>query len=179
MDWNSIFFGGWAGLIRAVVASATAYVGLIVVLRVSGKRSLSKLNVFDFVVTVALGSTLATILLSQDVALAEGMMAFVMLIGLQWLVARLSVRWKPLRRLIRSEPRLLLQHGTYNHNTIKDERITEVEVDAAIRKHGFGDRSEVAWVVLESDGSFSIISEDSAGNGSALRSVPDEPPPNG
>ena len=107
------------------------------------------------------------------------MMAFVMLIGLQWLVARMSVRWTPLRRLIRSDPRLLLQYGTYNQTTMKDERITEVEVDAAIRKHGFGDRSEVAWVVLESDGSFSIISEDAAGNGSALKSVPEEPPPKG
>ena len=107
------------------------------------------------------------------------MMAFVMLIGLQWLVARMSVRWTPLRRLIRSDPRLLLQHETYNQTTMRDERTTEVEVDAAIRKHGFGDRSEVAWVVLESDGSFSIISENFAEDGSALKSVPDEAPPNG
>ena len=177
MDWVGVFFDGWNGLLRTVVAAITSYVGLIVVLRISGKRSLAKLNVFDFVVTVALGSTLATILLSTDVALAEGMTAFVMLIALQWIVARLSVRWLPVRRMIRSDPRLLLQHGHYNHRTMHDERITEVEVDAAIRKEGFGDRSDIAWVVLESDGSFSVIAESKAGKGTALESVPDEPRP--
>ena len=179
MDWVGVFFDGWNGLLRTVVAAITSYVGLIIVLRISGKRSLAKLNIFDFVVTVALGSTLATILLSQDVALAEGMTAFVMLIALQRVVARLSVRWVPLRRMIRSNPRVLFQHGQFNRRTMHDERITEVEVDAAIRKEGFGDHSSVAWVVLESDGSFSVIAEEKAGDGSVLKSVPDEPRPGG
>jgi hypothetical protein len=52
-----------------------------VVLRVSGKRTLAKLNVFDFVVTVALGSTLATILLNSTVSWAEGAVALAVLAG--------------------------------------------------------------------------------------------------
>ncbi|WP_407939580.1 hypothetical protein [Methylophaga nitratireducenticrescens] len=55
-------------------------------LRISGRRILSKMNAFDMVVTVALGSTLATILLNRDVALAEGALAFALLIGMQYLV---------------------------------------------------------------------------------------------
>lgn len=174
MDWSSVFYGGAGGLLRTVVAALCAYVGLIVILRVSGKRSLSKLNVFDFVVTVALGSTLATILLSKDIALVEGLTAFVMLIGLQWLVARVSVWREEFRKVIRSDPRMLVRQGEYLEACMKQERITAVEVDAAIRQKGYGDRSDVAWVILESDGSFSVIGEDMAGSGSALRTVPGE-----
>ncbi|MFN2441460.1 MAG: DUF421 domain-containing protein, partial [Thermoanaerobaculia bacterium] len=67
-----MFFDDIQGLIRVFVISILAYVALVLFLRVSGKRTLTKLNAFDLVVTVALGSTLATIILSKDVALAEG-----------------------------------------------------------------------------------------------------------
>jgi uncharacterized membrane protein YcaP (DUF421 family) len=68
-----MFFQSWSGLARVLVIGFCAYAGLLVMLRVSGKRTLSKMNAFDFVVTVAFGSTIGTILLSKDVALAEGL----------------------------------------------------------------------------------------------------------
>jgi uncharacterized membrane protein YcaP (DUF421 family) len=63
-----------------------AYVGVVFLLRLSGRRTLSKMNAFDLIVTVALGSTLATILLDRELPLAEGMLAFALLIGLQFVV---------------------------------------------------------------------------------------------
>lgn len=88
---NQMFFNGWSHLIRTLVVGVLAYVALVLFLRISGKRTLSKLNAFDLVVTVALGSTLATILLNQDIAPAQGALAFLLLIGLQFIVAWLSV----------------------------------------------------------------------------------------
>jgi len=67
-----MFFNDWDDLGRVVAAGVLACIGLIVLLRVSGKRTLAKINAFDLVVTVALGSILATILLTKDVALAGG-----------------------------------------------------------------------------------------------------------
>ncbi len=72
------------GLLRILIVGPLAYILLIVILRTSGKRTLSKLNAFDFVVTVALGSTLATVLLSKDVPLIEGVLAFAVLAILQF-----------------------------------------------------------------------------------------------
>jgi uncharacterized membrane protein YcaP (DUF421 family) len=88
----AIFFSGWPSLVRAAIVGVLAYVALVLFLRISGKRTLSKLSAFDLVVTVSLGSTLATILLNKEVALAEGVLAFAVLIGLQYSVAWLSVR---------------------------------------------------------------------------------------
>lgn len=152
-----IIFESFGGLLRVVVMAITAYVALIGALRIAGKRSLSKLNAFDLVVTVALGSTLATVLLSSDIALAEGVLAFAMLLALQWAVAKLSLAWRPFKRAVRSEPRLLCRDGEILGAALEAERLTRDEVVAAIRNQGIGRLDEVAGVVLETDGSLSVI----------------------
>jgi len=82
-----MFFQGWTGLWRVLVVGTLAYIALVLLLRISGKRTLAKFNAFDFVVTVALGSTLATILLNNSIALAEGILALALLIGLQYVIS--------------------------------------------------------------------------------------------
>lgn len=152
-----MLWDNWFGLIRIVVISILAYGSLVMVLRFAGKRALAKLNAFDLVVTVALGSTLATVLLTSDIAFAEGLAAFAMLAVLQWIVSRLSVAWPGFRKLVRSQPRLLLEEGAYLFQAMADERVTKDEVEAAIRAVGIGRCEEVAAVVLETDGSLSVI----------------------
>ncbi len=170
-DLARMFYDNWFGIERVIVMTTFAYIGLIVILRIVGKRSLAKLNVFDFVVTVALGSTLASILLSENVAYVEGVMAFVMLCGLQWVVSKWSIHSDRFKRVIRSEPRLLLDNGAFCDDAMRDERITYHEVESEIRKKGFGDREDIAAVVLESDGTFSVIPRSKAKTRSVLDPV--------
>jgi uncharacterized membrane protein YcaP (DUF421 family) len=115
------------------------------------------MNAFDFVVTVALGSTLATILLSSQVALAEGVLALALLIGLQFAVTWASVRSPAVSRLVKSEPRLLLHDGRMLPGQMRAARVVEVEVRAAVREQGIAALEDVNAVVLETDGSFSVI----------------------
>ena len=81
-----MFFDNPMALLRTLVVGTLAYVALVALLRLSGKRTLSKWNAFDMVVTVAFGSTLATALLSRDTTLAQGVLAFALLVALQWRV---------------------------------------------------------------------------------------------
>lgn len=157
-----MFFDNFAGLARIAVAAVIAYAWLVIVLRVAGKRSLAKLNVFDFVVTIALGSTLATVVLSKDVPLLEGMLAFAVLAVLQWVVSRLSVSSRWFKDLVRSDPRLLFENGRYRDDAMAAERVTHSEVDAAIRSAGLGRPDQVGAVVLETDGSLSVIPSSTA-----------------
>lgn len=152
-----MLFDGFHGLVRVALISLLAYGALVVVLRFAGKRSLAKLNAFDLVVTVALGSTLATVLLSGDVAFLEGALAFVMLALLQWVVARLSIASPAFRQLVRSQPRLLLEDGRLLRQAMRRERITEDEIFAVVRAAGIGRIEDVAAVVLETDGTLSVI----------------------
>jgi uncharacterized membrane protein YcaP (DUF421 family) len=100
---------------------------------------------------------LATVLLSQDVALAEGITAFAVLIGLQWIIAWLSVRSPMVSRLVKSEPRLLVYHGHLLRAAMHAERVVEAEVLAAVRQQGSASLDAVDAVVLETDGSFTVI----------------------
>ncbi len=156
------------GLLRVFVMSLGAYAGLILLLRLSGKRTLAKLNAFDLVVTVALGSTLATIILTSDVALLEGLAAFVALIALQFVVAALQTRWRRVRRLAKSSARTLLVDGIADPEALREERLTHDELMSAARSAGFGDPADIAAIVLEPDGSLSVVALKRAGNRSAL-----------
>ena len=159
-------FDSWTSLGRTAIAGAAAYAVLVLVLRVSGKRTLAKLNAFDLVITVALGSTLASVLTARDLPLADGIFSLLLLVGLQYGVAWASVRSGPFRRAVRSEPELLLHHGTYLDEALRKARPTRDEVLAAIRQAGIADIGGVQAVVLETDGSISVIGA-SGGAGSA------------
>ncbi len=157
MDWTGMFYHGWEGVVRILVVGTLAYLFLVGSLRISGKRTLAKLNAFDLVVTVALGSTLASILLSEGVALAEGVAALTLLIALQYAVATLSVRSRRFARAVRSEPTLLLRDGEMLPGAMERARITRDELETVIRTAGRRGMDGIAAVVLESDGSFSVI----------------------
>ena len=163
-----MFFDSWIDLARTVVVGTLAYVALVAFLRVSGKRTLSKMNAFDMIVTVALGSTLATVLLSKGVALAEGLVAFALLIGLQYVVAYLSVRSATFADLVKSEPSLIFHDGQMLRGALKRERVAEVEVLAAVRSSGHDDLDGIQAVVLETDGTFSVVPK-TKGKPTALR----------
>ncbi|WP_101340206.1 DUF421 domain-containing protein [Cereibacter azotoformans] len=152
-----IFFDSWAGLARTVVVGIAAYGLLIAMLRASGKRTLSKMNAFDFVVTVALGSTLATVLLNRSVPLAEGVAALALLICLQYVITWLAVRVPAVQALVKSEPTLLLHDGCFLDQALKRQRVTRDEVLAALRQSGMDDPAGARSVVLETDGSLSVI----------------------
>ena len=167
-----MFFDDWTGIFRTVVVGVAAYLGIIAFVRLSGKRSLAQMNAFDWIVTVALGSTLATILLSRDVALAEGLTAFAVLIGLQFVLTWLSVRTGIVSRLVKSEPTLLAFRGRFRDDALRTQRVNEVEVLQAVRQHGFASLADVHAVVLETDGTFSVIgNRPGEGADSALRNV--------
>jgi uncharacterized membrane protein YcaP (DUF421 family) len=95
--------------------------------------------------------------LNKDVALAEGALAFALLIGLQFLITWCSVRVRWVRRAVTGEPRMLLYQGALLDKAMLKERVTEDEVRAALRACGCPSLEVAEAVVLETDGSFSVI----------------------
>ncbi|HYH19859.1 MAG TPA: YetF domain-containing protein [Azospirillum sp.] len=166
-----MFFDAWSGVARVLIVGTLAYAALILLLRVSGKRTLTKLNAFDLVVTVALGSTLATVLLSKSVPLAEGVTALALLVALQYVITWLSVRSPRFQAMIKDEPTLIVRHGRFLESALKAQRMTREEVLAAMRASGVPDIETVAAVVLETDGSVSILTDAGGGRAEALSNV--------
>jgi len=145
-------------IVHTIVVGIISYLVLIVIIRLSGKRTLSKWNAFDFVVTIALGSTLSTALVSTQVSLGQSITAFLVIVLMQFVITFTSVRSRDIKNLVKSQPTLLLYDGQYRHETLRSERVVEAEVMAAIRENGIADVESVHAVVLETDGTFSVIS---------------------
>src|SRR5439155_4925413 len=101
------YFDGWYNIERTVTLSVIGFTALIVMLRVSGKRTLSKLNAFDFIFVVACGSVFAATIIEKDVTLLEGMFALATLIGIQVLLAEIAARWDTADRIINGHPTLI------------------------------------------------------------------------
>ncbi len=150
-------FSGWEDIARIGGVGSLAYLSLVILLRGYGKRTLSKLNAFDFVVTIALGSILATVVLNKSVALAQAVAALVVLMSWQFAFTWLSSRFPRVRSWVTSEPRLLAHDGEFIASAMRAERIAGEEVMQALRKHGFASLDQVRSVVLEPDGTLSVV----------------------
>lgn len=155
---TNVFFDSWESIWRTALLTLMSYVLMIALLRRSGKRTLSKMNAFDMIITIALGSTLATVTLSKDVALADGATAFFLLIALQYVITSLSVRFKWFSKLVKSTPSLLVYKGELLRKQLHRERIAEDEIYAIIREKGLATLEEVDAIVLETDGSMTVMS---------------------
>lgn len=166
MFWDSVH-----DLVRIAVMAPLAYAALVIFLRISGKRMLSKMNAFDLVVTIAFGSTLATILLSKDVSLAEGLIALGLLLALQYGVAWSAARSRRISRILKSEPKLLFCNGAFIREALRAENVSEEAIHAGIRQQGYATFEQVYAVVLEADGSLSVLSPPSSPGTDTLETV--------
>lgn len=164
-------FNSWDALRHTLIVGSLGYVALIFLLLISGKRTLSKWNSFDFIVTIALGSTLASLMLSKDTSLAQGVLAIGMLVFFQFIITWISVRSKMFQGLIKAEPTLLLFQGELQHNALRHQRVTQGEVLAALRAKGIAGIEDVEAVILETDGTFSVIEKIKRASASALVDV--------
>jgi uncharacterized membrane protein YcaP (DUF421 family) len=159
MVMENALFDSWESLTITAVSTTLAYLAIVFLLRVTGKRTLSKMNAFDFIVTVALGSALANVALNRDVAVADGAVAFFFLIILQLIITWVSARYRPFKHIITSQPSLLLYKGAMLEKMMKKERVTKEELHLAARNKGIHELSEIDAIILETTGKLTIISK--------------------
>lgn len=168
---DTLFFNDWESMARILIQTLLAYLCMIFFLRITGKRTLSKMNAFDFVITIALGSTLATMALSKNVAVLEGAMAIFLLIGMQYLITWLSVRQKVVKNLITSQPRMLLYKGEILDHAVKKERVTLEDLHLAARSNGASSLKDIEVIILETTGKITVIPTIRSAEEDALENV--------
>ncbi len=166
-----MFFNSWESLIHTLIVGTLGYIGIIVLMRISGKRTLSKWNSFDFIVTIAFGSMLASLMLSKDTSLAQGVLGIALLVLFQFIITWISVRSNIFQGWVKGEPTLLLFQGEFQHHAMRHQRVTEGEVLAALRENGMAALEDAEAVILETDGSFSVIKKLKDSSASALADV--------
>ncbi len=144
-------------LLQVVLTTVVIYVLLVALLRVTGKRTTSKMNSFDWIVTVAVGSMVATASLSPQVSIIEGLMGIGLLVFLQFLMSKLSVNLPLFRDAVVATPTLVFFRGQFLDKPMARQRVTREDILSAMRSQGFVDLSEVLAVVLESNADLSVV----------------------
>jgi len=144
------------GLLAIILTAIGIYMALVILTRISGKRSFSKMSSFDFAMTVSIGSILATVIVSKSVSLQYGIIGLVLIYSLQMVVAA-ARHWKPIRNLVDNKPTLLMQNGKLIAANLKKCKVTESDVKAKLREANVIQLSEVKAVVFESTGDISVL----------------------
>ena len=157
MDWTRSVFAGWDSIARIITVGVPIYFVLLFLVRVAGKYSLSKTEAYGLIVTVALGSALASAVLTREVTLVDGIFAIAILLGLQYSLSWSIIQFPWAARWFTGTPRLLFYNGHFQRDAMYNERVSEAEITAAVRQHGIACLDDVGAVVLETDGSFSVI----------------------
>jgi uncharacterized membrane protein YcaP (DUF421 family) len=150
-------FESWPHVLHAMVMGVLVYVGMVLAVRSFGHRSLSKMSAFDFVVTVSIGSAMGSAVTSRDVTVLEAMAAVVTLLLMQFIMAEVCGRWRKLEIHIKGRPVLIVYNGKCVEQAMRRESVSQQDVLTAARGEGAASLAEVHAMVLETDGSFSVI----------------------
>jgi uncharacterized membrane protein YcaP (DUF421 family) len=169
-----MFFSSWSSLGHIVLLAAIVYLALVAALRVVGSRALAKMSAYDLVITIALGSLIATIPLQKDVTVADGLTAIATFLLLQHAMSWMLKRWPRTRGLVKGKPTLCVYEGRLLAEQMRHVKVTDEEVRAAIRASGVVSVSQCLAVVLENDGEWSVVRYGDAPDRSALAGI--DPP---
>lgn len=133
------------------------FFALYVLMRVIGRRELSKLEPFDLILLIILGDAVQQGLTQDDYSLTGSMLAIVTIAVLQIGVSFLNFRFPRLRPVLNGEPVVVVQDGKPIERNLKRERLTLDDLAESARLQGISSLDEVAWGVLETSGSISFI----------------------
>ncbi len=143
----------WEFVLRGVII----YIFLIVILRATGKRQIGQMSPFDLVLLLVLSNAVQNSMNGGDNSVAGGMILSVTLVAVNWLTGQITFLNKKAERLIEGSPQVLIHDGKVYEKALADAQLTRHELMAAIRSEGFSDLTEVRAVILENDGSISVI----------------------
>ena len=147
----------WRTIGYVIVSTAAIYASTLVAVRLAGRRTVAELSAFDVVITVAIGSLVASTATSSDPSYAAGLTALLTLLVLQVGIAALRQRSTALRRLLDFKPETVYD-GTRVHlpSGPLTSQMTPDELHSKLRERGVFDLDEVTLVVVEPSGKVSV-----------------------
>jgi uncharacterized membrane protein YcaP (DUF421 family) len=142
----------WEFIARAIVV----YIFLLVILRVTGKRQVGQLAPFDLVLLLVLSNALQNSMNGGDNTVTGGVISAISLVSLNWLLGYATFRSKKIGRFVEGRPQVIVHNGHVYRDVMASERLTQDELDAAIRLAGCASIHDVHFAILENNGQISV-----------------------
>jgi uncharacterized membrane protein YcaP (DUF421 family) len=144
----------WEFIARATVV----YIFLLAILRLTGKRQVGQLAPFDLVLLLVLSNALQNSMNGGDNTVTGGVISAVTLISLNYLLGYITFRSKKMARFIEGRPQIIIHNGQVYRDVMERERLTQDELDAAVRQAGCASIDDVHFAILENNGQISVRS---------------------
>jgi uncharacterized membrane protein YcaP (DUF421 family) len=139
--------------------AAAVYALMLVVIRISGKRTIGNFTAFDLLVALMLGEVVDEIIYG-DVTFAQGAIAILTVAVLQYANSWMSYWDHGMDRVLEGSPSVVVRNGTLERNGMRKERMNEKDVMAELRLRSVSDLKEVKLAAIENDGQLSVVRED-------------------
>lgn len=139
-----------------ILRPVIVYLGLIIFLRLFGKRELAQLNPFDLVVLLSLSNTVQNAIIGDDNSVSGGMIGAFALLAINWILMRILYRAPKVTAVLEGSPATLVENGIVKHDALKKETLTHEELISILNKNGFNDPADVDLCVLEPNGTFYV-----------------------
>jgi len=137
--------------------TALVYLGLFVGLRLTGKRELGQMTVFDLIVILLIANAVQNAMTGPDFSVQGGLLAAGVLLVANFLISLLPLHGRRWGRLLGGTPTVLIQDGRFVEAHLRREHVVRDEVEMALREHGVASVADVKLAVLEVDGSISVV----------------------
>ena len=146
----------WEFVVRAVIV----FVFLMVLLRITGRRQIGQLAPFDLVLLLVLSNALQNAMNGGDNSITGGIISAVTLVSINWLVGYVAFKNKRLAQVIEGKPEVLIHNGHVYRDVMARERLTQSELDAALRQAGCASVADVHFAMLENNGQITVRVKD-------------------
>jgi uncharacterized membrane protein YcaP (DUF421 family) len=142
----------------AILRGASVYLLLLVILRLSGRRTLGEMTSFDFVLLLIIAETTQQALLGEDFSVTNSLLLITTLVGIDIIISYMKTRFDRIDRIFDGLPMVIVEHGQPLQERLKKSRLDEHDVLAAARRlQGLERMEQIKYAVLETDGGISII----------------------
>lgn len=159
-------------ILRGLLLAALALTWIVLLIRMVGLRSLSKMTPFDFVMTIATGSLLSGAAQANEWSgFAQALIATASLFALQFFTASIRKRSDTVEDAVQNEPVFLFRNGTFDKEALEETRVAKSDVYAKLRKANVHDLQKVHAVILETTGDVSVLYGDEAPDPQILEGV--------
>ncbi|OXT02020.1 hypothetical protein B7H23_03555 [Notoacmeibacter marinus] len=145
------------GPLGILISAIIGFAWLIFLLRLAGKRTVAKFNMYDMILTFTVGSILASMIVLKDVTVVEGCLAMAVVVAIDWLLSQAALKSEWVRELLKSPPVVLVRKGEMQRDNMRKEQMVEEEIDMLLRQNDVADLSEVEALTIESAGDVAVI----------------------
>ncbi len=147
-------------LLEIVLRTGVVYFLVLIGIRLSGKREVGQMTPFDLTLLLLLSNSVQNAMTGPDTSVSGGAVAAATLLILNYLVAEVAGMNRRFRKFIQGQPSLLVHNGEIIAAHMAREHVTMDSLQASLREHGVATYKDAALVVLEVDGSMSVLKYD-------------------